>query len=91
MTPVPVRLTLSGLDAAFVFTLKVAARPPDVVGVKVREYVQEAFTASDPLQVVENPKSPGFEPPIVAVLTVSDAVPVFVRITTCGFDDEPTV
>ena len=89
--PVPLRLTLSGVEAAFVFTLKVAERDPPAVGANVSEYVQEAFTARDPLHVVENPKSPGFEPPIVAVLTVSDAVPVFVRITTCGFDCVPTV
>jgi hypothetical protein len=53
--------------------------------------VQAAFGASAPPQVVLEPKSPAFVPVMLVPLIVSDAFPVLVTITTCGFEDVAVV
>jgi hypothetical protein len=91
-TPVPVRLTSLGLEAAFVAKRKVAVLAPIVVGEKTTFSVQVADAASVPPQVlplVEN--WPASAPMSEMLEIVSVAVPGFESVTAWLPLDVPVV
>jgi hypothetical protein len=81
--PVPVSDTSCGLPVALSAIERFAVRAPVVVGVKVIDTWQLAFTAKVAVQVFcEMAKSPGLAPVFVMLLRVSVALPVFVIVCT---------
>jgi hypothetical protein len=80
-TPVPLRLTLSGLSAALSVTWTLAVRLPDAFEENVTEMVQVPFTATDAGQLSLSAKSPAFAPVTAMLEMASAAVPEFVSVT----------
>ena len=79
--PVPVRLTVWGLPLALSLMLRVAARVPIAVGVKVTLIVQvlPGLTVLQALKLSE--KSPGLAHVNVALVIETGTVPVLVTLT----------
>ena len=82
--PVPLSVTVCGLSAASSAMLTEAVRLPTVVGAKVAEITQVAFTASVAAHVFVWPKSPGFAPPRLIPLIARGAVPTFLTVVLCA-------
>lgn len=85
--PVPVRLTDCALPAVPLLlsvTVRVPARLPAAVGLKVKLIVQLPPTATAAEQALVAAKSPALAPETATALTVSAAVPVLVTVTVCA-------
>jgi len=80
--PVPVSVTVCGEPVALSATESVAVKLAADAGVKVTEIVQVEDIASEvPQLLLEIAKSPGLAPPIVTLLIVRGALPVFESVT----------
>jgi hypothetical protein len=79
--PVPERLTVCGLPVASSATLREALRVPVAAGLKVTLIVQLAPAATLDPQVLVWVKSPALVPETETLVTLSDALPVLVRVT----------
>ncbi len=78
--PVPLSATVCGLLAALSAMVRVPARLPAAVGVKVTLIAQLAPAAIDAAQLLLAPKSP-----LAAMLVMLKAAfPVFLSVTVCG-------
>jgi hypothetical protein len=91
--PVPVRFMNCWLPATLLLlsvTVKVAARLPLVVGVKVTLMVQLAAAATELPQVLVCPKSPGLAPVIAIPVIVSGAFPELDSVNGQGLPVVPT-
>jgi hypothetical protein len=84
--PPPVKVTSCGLSGAESLMVREPVFEPNAVGVKVTLMVQMAPGVTGAPQVVVNPN------PAEATIapTVSEAVPVFLRVTICGGLVAPT-
>ena len=81
VVPVPERLTVCGLPVALSAILTIAARSPDVVGLKVTLIVQlEPAPKLDP-QLLLWTKSLALAPEAAMLVTFNDALPELVRVT----------
>lgn len=89
-TPVPPMVTLCGLPDTLSETFTAEERFPVLVGLNTTLMVQLAFTARDDGQVVVSEKSVVLPLEILMPVTVSEAVPVFVRVITCAELFTPT-
>jgi hypothetical protein len=80
--PVPARLTVWGLPGALSLIVRVPLRAPTAVGVNVTLIVQVPLAATVP-QLLVWEKSPD----VLILDTVTEEVPVLVKVTTCGVLD----
>ena len=87
--PVPVKETFCGLPLALSVTIRVPDRLPVAVGVKVTLKVQLAPGATLTPQVFVCAKSVLLAP-VMAMLRVSGALPLFDSVTACGALVVPT-
>ena len=81
LSPVPDRLTWSGLLGASLRMLSVVERAPAADGVKVTETVHVPDGAMSPHPDGDAEKSPVLVPLVETPLTSRSAVPVFVMVT----------
>jgi hypothetical protein len=88
--PVPDRATACGLPVALSLILSVAVRLPTAVGRNVTLTVQLPPAARELPQVVVREKFDAFVPPTVMLEIVSDAVPVFRRVSVLAGLADPT-
>jgi len=89
-TPVPVSATVCGEPVALSAKLSEAFSVPAVVGLNVTETVHDPPAARFPqLLVWENEE--GLEPPVIMLVSVSGPVPVFLSVTVCAADEEPSL
>lgn len=79
--PVPVRGTLSGLLAALVTKVRLAALEPTVRGVKVIPTIQLSPGPTEPQELLEIAKLVGLVPVRVILVILKVADPVLVRVT----------
>jgi hypothetical protein len=84
--PDPERLAVCGLPAALLRTVRTPVRDPAAVGVNDTLIVQAPPATIDAPQPFETEKSPDAE----ISETASTPAPVFVSVTTCAADVEPT-
>jgi len=82
--PVPLRLTVCGLNGALSATANVAVRDPPCIGVNVTLIVQLAPGASELPHVVLRAKSAGSVPVKLMLVILRDAVPKLVSVTDCA-------
>src|ERR1700684_4121 len=87
--PIPLSITICGLSGALSDICNAALRGPMSVGAKATLTKHRASTTRGSGQFVDTLKSMAFVPARVALSPVSDAVPVFVTITDCGFNVTP--
>ena len=92
-TPVPLSATVCAVAVleALSAMLSEAGAAPTAVGLKVTEIAQEALAASDVPQVLVCEYDPALAPPKVTLEIVSAPVPVFLSVTDCAADVEPTL
>ena len=92
-TPVPLRATVCTVTVleALSAMLSEADAAPVAVGWKVTEIVQEALAASDVPQVLVCEKAAALAPVKETLEIVRGAVPVFLSVTGCAADVEPTL
>ena len=91
-TPVPLRLTDCGEPVALSAIDRAAVRVPAAAGLNSTDTVQLAPTASDVPQVVADFRNElALVPVMVSEVSVSAAVPVFFKVTTCAAVVTPTV
>lgn len=82
--PVPVRLTVCELGVALSVMLNVALKVPEAVGANVTLNVQLPPAATELLQLLVSPKSPGLVPVNVMPIMAKAALPVLLRVTVCA-------
>jgi len=85
---VPLSATVADLPPAS--TVKVADALPAAVGLNASESVQVAFAASAAVHPFVRLNTAADVPDSVAEVTVNDAVPVFLSVTTCAAEVVPT-
>jgi hypothetical protein len=90
VVPVPVMATVCGEPDALSPTESVAEKLVADAGVKVTEIEQLDPAASVLPQVLVSPKSVGFVPAIEMLSRVSADPPVFISVTVCAAEVEPT-
>jgi hypothetical protein len=89
--PVPLKVTVEGLDRSESVTTRFAARAPVAEGPKVTTTVQDEAPGKElPQVLLLSVKSPGFAPVIWSGLNVTGSVPALVTVTVLG-DVLPTV
>jgi hypothetical protein len=89
-TPVPVSATVCGEPVALSAKLSEALSAPAAVGLKVTETVQDPPAARFP-QLLVWVNEEGLEPPVIMLVRVSAAFPVFLSVTVCAADEEPSL
>lgn len=71
--------------------LSEAEAAPAAVGVKTTDTVQEVLAATVPSHVLVSAKEEEAAPVMVRADKVNGPVPVFLSVTVCAADDEPTL
>ena len=90
--PVPVMSTVWGELGAVSVKISVAEVPPVTTGEKVTLITQEAEGASDAPQVFPvMVYRVGLLPPLVMLVMLKEAVPVFVTVNVCTLEVVPTI
>ena len=89
-TPVPVSATVCGEPVALSAKPSEAVSVPAAMGLKVTETVQDPPAARFP-QLLVWVNEEGLEPPVIMLVRVSAAFPVFLSVTVCAADEEPSL